>query len=280
MTEQQIKPDAGNFMHVARVSTVSADMLLIREAVFLMKHLLNLDDRQIRDVFIGWDEQEPGYPTEFIAALFHRNGMLDPSSGASNAAHSEWAEAEKRAVHSALDNDVSLPAIGASVFFQMISEQKEERLRAGRKLNGPELNPFDGHRDRYLENIRQALYLARVVLYTQMSDLIQSASASDKRISARDGMIDVFQDSGMISEHLLKRITDALIRNGHEPAGLLLDPYFAGIAETYQISLRRVVSIAVTDGLPVPSFSAAIAYYDCCRRTDLPDRFQIGETSL
>jgi 6-phosphogluconate dehydrogenase len=51
---------------------------------------------------------------------------------------------------------------------------------------------------------------------------------------------------------------------------LLLAPYFKQIADEYQQALRDVVAYAVQNGIPVPTFSAAIAYYDSYRSAVLP----------
>ena len=51
---------------------------------------------------------------------------------------------------------------------------------------------------------------------------------------------------------------------------LLLDDFFRDAIETAQPSWRRVVATAVELGLPVPGFSAALAYFDGYRRGRLP----------
>ncbi|MCY8514869.1 NADP-dependent phosphogluconate dehydrogenase, partial [Bacillus atrophaeus] len=51
---------------------------------------------------------------------------------------------------------------------------------------------------------------------------------------------------------------------------LLLDNYFKNIVESYQGALRQVISLAVSQGVPVPSFSSALAYYDSYRTAVLP----------
>ena len=45
---------------------------------------------------------------------------------------------------------------------------------------------------------------------------------------------------------------------------------FKQIADDYQQALRDVVAYAVQNGIPVPTFSAAIAYYDSYRSAVLP----------
>ena len=51
---------------------------------------------------------------------------------------------------------------------------------------------------------------------------------------------------------------------------LLLDEYFIGITKSYQEAVRDVVGIAVKAGVPIPTFSSAIAYYDSYRSATLP----------
>jgi len=50
----------------------------------------------------------------------------------------------------------------------------------------------------------------------------------------------------------------------------LLDPYFKGIVEKYQQSLRTVASTAILTGTPVPTFASAINYFDSYTAKDLP----------
>ena len=51
---------------------------------------------------------------------------------------------------------------------------------------------------------------------------------------------------------------------------MLLDDYFKDIAKKYQKAIRDVVALAVKAGIPVPSMSAAISYYDSYRAEVLP----------
>ena len=51
---------------------------------------------------------------------------------------------------------------------------------------------------------------------------------------------------------------------------LLLDKYFLYVTESYQDAVRDVVVTAVRAGIPVPTFSSALAYYDSYRSETLP----------
>ena len=67
----------------------------------------------------------------------------------------------------------------------------------------------------------------------------------------------------------LQKITDAYGRDA-DLANLLLDEYFMDITAKYQQAVRDVVSLAVQAGVPVPTFSSAIAYFDSYRAENLP----------
>ena len=51
---------------------------------------------------------------------------------------------------------------------------------------------------------------------------------------------------------------------------LLLDPYFKKALASGQEPWRKVVSLAVRHGIPVPAFRTALSYYDGYRSARLP----------
>jgi 6-phosphogluconate dehydrogenase len=53
-------------------------------------------------------------------------------------------------------------------------------------------------------------------------------------------------------------------------SNLLLDDYFRSVITSCQLSWRKVVAQAVSIGVPVPSFSTALAFYDGYRSEQLP----------
>ena len=82
-------------------------------------------------------------------------------------------------------------------------------------------------------------------------------------------------NEGELSSYLIDITKDIFTKKDEEgkylvDANLLLAPYFKQIADDYQQALRDVVAYAVQNGIPVPTFSAAIAYYDSYRSAVLP----------
>ncbi len=50
----------------------------------------------------------------------------------------------------------------------------------------------------------------------------------------------------------------------------MLEPFFKDVLNAAQQNWREVVAIAVRHGIPVPAFSASLAYYDSYRAARLP----------
>ena len=61
----------------------------------------------------------------------------------------------------ALDLGVPLPIITESVFARFISAMKDERVKASKVLNGPEVKAFDGNKEELIEAVRKALYMSK-----------------------------------------------------------------------------------------------------------------------
>jgi 6-phosphogluconate dehydrogenase len=73
----------------------------------------------------------------------------------------------------------------------------------------------------------------------------------------------------IIRSAFLGEISDAFERDPDLPA-LLLDPYFRDEIKAAEPGWRRAVAAAVQLGIPVPAYSAALAFYDGYRSERLP----------
>ena len=49
-----------------------------------------------------------------------------------------------------------------------------------------------------------------------------------------------------------------------------VEPRFRDAINTKQDAWRRVIAVAIQNGIPTPAFSASLAYYDSYRRERLP----------
>jgi 6-phosphogluconate dehydrogenase len=79
----------------------------------------------------------------------------------------------------------------------------------------------------------------------------------------------IWRGGCIIRARFLQKITEAY---GRDPglANLLLDPFFKSEIDRCQANWRKVVGIAATSGIAVPTFYSALAYYDSYRTASLP----------
>lgn len=145
---------------------------------------------------------------------------------------------------------------------------KEERQKASQYLTGPEIN-FTGNKEEAIESIRKALYMSKIASYAQGFTQMKAAS-EEKGWDLQYGDIAMnFRGGCIIRAQFLQKIKDAF-ENDKELTNLLLDPYFQDIAVNYQKDLRDTLTLAIQNGIPVPAFSGALAYFDSYRTAKLP----------
>ena len=168
----------------------------------------------------------------------------------------------------ALDLGVPLPLITESVFARVLSSLKTERVAAS-KVRPAAAAPFEGDRAAFVEAVRRALYLSKVISYAQGFAQLRTASEEYGWNLDLGTIAKIFRAGCIIRARFLQKITDAYAKDS-ALANLLLDPYFKDIAANYQASLRDVVVAAVKAGVPVPAFASAVAYFDSYRSERLP----------
>ncbi|CDM90738.1 NADP-dependent phosphogluconate dehydrogenase [Xenorhabdus bovienii] len=261
---------AGHYVKMVHNGIEYGDMQLIAEAYSLLKHSLNLSNQELADVFSDWNQGElSSYLIEITADIFRKKDeegkylvdvILDE---AANKGTGKWTS------QSSLDLGVPVTLITESVFARYISSLKDQRVAASKVLSGPEAQPFNGDKAEFIEKVRRALYLGKIVSYAQGFQQLK-ASSDEYNWDLNYGEIaKIFRAGCIIRAQFLQKITDAYNENA-AIANLLLAPYFKQVADEYQQALRDVVSYGVQNGIPTPTFSAAISYYDSYRSAVLP----------
>ena len=262
---------AGHYVKMVHNGIEYGDMQLICEAYFILKNVLGLSTDELHEVFAEWNKGElDSYLIEITADIFTKK---DEETGkplvdvildtAGQKGTGKWTS------QNALDLGVPLPIITESVFARFISAMKDERVKASQVLSGPSAEGFNGDKQELIEAVRKALYLSKIISYAQGFAQMRVASEEYNWNLNYGEIAMIFRGGCIIRAQFLQKIKDAYDRDG-QLANLLLDPYFKEIAEGYQSSLRKVISVAIEKGIPVPCFSSAIAYYDSYRTDTLP----------
>lgn len=154
------------------------------------------------------------------------------------------------------------------MFARYISSLKDQRVAASKVLTGPKAQPA-GDKAEFIEKVRRALYLGKNRFLRRGFSQLRAASEEYNWDLNYGEIAKIFRAGCIIRAQFLQKITDAYAENP-QIANLLLAPYFKQIADDYQQALRDVVAYAVQNGIPVPTFAAAVAYYDSYRAAVLP----------
>jgi 6-phosphogluconate dehydrogenase len=262
---------AGHYVKMVHNGIEYGDMQLIAESYAVLKHVLGLSNAELAKVYSKWNAGElDSYLIEITAQIF---GKQDDDTGkalvdvildrAAQKGTGKWTS------QSALDLGVPLPLITESVFARVLSSLKDERVAASGQLHGPAAKPFTGDRDAFIESVRRALYLSKIVSYAQGFAQLRAASAEYDWNLDYGTIAKIWRGGCIIRARFLQDITHAF-RDDPKLANLLLAPTFAKVAQDYQTALREVLTTAINAGVPVPCFASAVAYYDGYRTARLP----------
>lgn len=263
---------AGHYVKMVHNGIEYGDMQLIAESYDLLQSILGLSVEEMADTFAEWNKGElDSYLMEITADILTRKddqGQDGPVvdyilDAAGNKGTGKWTS------QSALDLGVPLPLITESVFARFISAYKEERIKASKILSGPAKSQISGEKAELIEKIRKALYFSKIMSYAQGFAQLRQATNEFAWDLPYGEIAKIWREGCIIRAQFLQKITDAYEKNPNLE-NLLLDDYFVGITKDYHQAVRDVVALAVQVGIPVPTFSSAISYYDSYRSERLP----------
>ncbi len=262
---------AGHFVKMVHNGIEYGDMQLIAEAYDILKNVLGMEAQELHEVFTEWNKGElDSYLIEITADIFTKTDdetgkpMVDViMDKAGQKGTGKWTS------KNALDLGVPLPLITESVFARFISSLKDERIKASKVLSGPQTENYNGDRKELIEAVRKALYMSKIVSYAQGFAQMRAASEENNWNLQFGDIAMIWRGGCIIRANFLQKIKDAYDREP-ELANLMLDPYFKEVVEGYQSALREVVAVAIKNGIAVPTFSSAVAYFDSYRTENLP----------
>jgi 6-phosphogluconate dehydrogenase len=261
---------AGHYVKMVHNGIEYGDMQMICEAYALMKGLLGMKPAEMSGVFAEWNKGIlDSFLIEITADILKQRDPVTRKpfvdvvlDAAGQKGTGKWTSTN------ALDMGVPAPTIAEAVFARCLSAVKEERVAASRILRGP-AKKYRGSKKALVQAIHDALYCSKICSYAQGFQLMRTA-AQDYGWSLKFGEIaQIWRGGCIIRAAFLQKITEAYARRP-DLANLLLDPYFNRTFKAAQANWRRVLALAAECGVPAPTFSASLAYYDGYRSARLP----------
>jgi 6-phosphogluconate dehydrogenase len=151
---------------------------------------------------------------------------------------------------------------------RQLSDLKQYRLSASH-IGGNGEKVFRGNPDTFVEQMRNALYAAMLITYSQGMSLLRVASDKYKYNLRLADIAQIWQGGCIIRAALLEKIQRAYEAKP-DLLNLLLDSGFVKDIIGRQQQLRAVVQAAVGLAIPVPGLSVSLAYMDGYRSSWLP----------
>jgi 6-phosphogluconate dehydrogenase len=265
-------PDgAGHYVKMVHNGIEYGDMQLICEAYAILKDVLGLSNLELHEVFSRWNNGElDSYLIGITAQILDK---MDPDTGrpivevildkAGQKGTGRWA------IASAVDQGATASVLYAAIEARILSSKREERLIASRVLSAPPQRPFSGDRAGLANAVEHALYASKIVNYAQGMDLLAKASEHYRWNLNLGNIVAVWRGGCIIRAQFLNRVKQAY-ENKPDLRNLMLDPFFCSVLSRSQEGWRSAISVALQNGVPVPAFSAGLAYYDSYRSPNLP----------
>jgi 6-phosphogluconate dehydrogenase len=245
------------------------DIQLICETYHIMKDLLKMSADEMSAVFAAWNETElDSYLIEITADILaykDEDGealvekILDT---AGQKGTGKWTSI------TSMEEGVPLTLIAEAVYARFLSAQKEERVRASKLYPKKPVN-FEGEKAAFLEDLRKALYAAKIISYAQGFSLMREAAKTYDWKLNLGGIALLWRAGCIIRSVFLGKIKAAFDRDP-DLSNLLLDPYFSETIKSLVESWRRVVGAAIQNGIPVPTLASALNYFDGYTSERLP----------
>jgi len=265
-------PDgAGHFVKMVHNGIEYGDMQLIAEAYDLLHRGAGLESGELAETFDSWNKGPlESFLIEITSNIFR---VKDDKSGkplvdavldkAGQKGTGKWT------AQIALDLGIPIPTLTAAVDARALSSMKEERVEASKVISGPDVPRFNGDKKAMVQDVHDALYASKICAYAQGMSLIAAGSKENKWDIDLGEMARIWKGGCIIRARFLDDIRRAFEKNA-KLKNLLLDDDFNSRVESAQEAWRRVVMNANKSGIPVPAFSASLAYFDSYRTPRLP----------
>jgi 6-phosphogluconate dehydrogenase len=261
---------AGHYVKMVHNGIEYGLMELIAETYDLMKRGLGLTNDELHVVYNKWNQGElKSYLIEITAQIFLQRDdktdkrlidmILDEAKQKGTGKWTSWG---------AMDLQVPTPTVDTAVMMRDLSGYKVERKIAAQMIHGPKTT-FKGDRDRFISQLRNALYASMIITYTQGMALLKQASNAYGYGLNLEAVARIWRGGCIIRAALLEDIRTSYQK---QPGlvNLLMDPHLSEEVMARQGDLREVVSVAANLGLPAPGLMVSLAYFDGYRSAWLP----------
>ncbi len=256
---------AGHFVKMVHNGIEYGDMQLIAESAVLLRTGLKLEAGAVADTFSAWNGQElESFLIEITADIFRIEDPEVPGGLLLDAILDRAGQkgTGRWTAEAALDFGVAIPTISAAVDARSLSANRDRRVAAAAAFRGSQDLRLEGVD---ADDIRAALYAAKIASYSQGFDLLAQASRERDYGTNLADVARIWKAGCIIRARFLDRVSDAFRYDGTGGGGvdlLALAPSFRAELIERLPSWRRVVAAAFRAGIPIPGLATSLAWFD------------------
>ena len=266
---------AGNYVKMVHNGIEYGDMQLIAEAYDVLKTVGGLSNEELAAVFTDWNAGElDSFLIQITSIIFTvKDELADGFLVDKILDKTGMKGTGKWTIQQAAELSVAAPTMAAALDARFISGLKDERVAAEAALGALGVQPpgpLPGvDKAQLVQDVREALYAAKICSYAQGYNIIRAKSAEKGWGVDLAELGRIWKGGCILRAKFLDRIKLAYQRDPELP-NLLVSPEFGPDLAAKQAAWRRVVSTAVAAGIAVPGITGSLGYFDSYRRARLP----------
>jgi 6-phosphogluconate dehydrogenase len=252
---------AGHFVKMVHNGIEYGDMQLIAEAAVLLRQGLGLAPEAVANVFAEWNRGDlESYLVEITAEIFATPDPEAPGAVLLDAILDRAGQkgTGRWTAKAALDLGVVIPTIASAVDARVQSADRDRRVEAEAAFGAGPPALLEGV---VADDVRAALFAAKIASYTQGFDLLARASKERGYETNLAEVARIWKAGCIIRARFLDRVREAFAGEGASRL-LALAPDFQRDLSQRMPAWRRVVSAAVRSGIPVPGLAASLGWFD------------------
>lgn len=261
---------SGHFVKMVHNGIEYGIMQLIAETYDFMKRGLNLNNKELQEVYAKWNQTElNSYLVEITSHIFEKNddktdkALIDEISGVAKQLGTGMWTAE-----TAMELQIPTPTINIAVTMRDLSMFEKERQEMNSVYHQP-IKSLSEKPEQLITDLGQALFVGMIFTYAQGMSLLRVASEKYDYGLELQSIARIWRGGCIIRSALLKDISHAFQIN-KDLTNLLLDTDLSQRVKKNKESLRKIVSTAALLGIPTPGLMASLSYLDAFSSAWLP----------
>ncbi|MEM1324833.1 MAG: NADP-dependent phosphogluconate dehydrogenase [Bacteroidota bacterium] len=264
------KHSSGQYVKMVHNGIEYGLMQLLSESYDLLKRVGGLDNDELHKVYQRWNEGKlRSFLVEITAAIFAQpDDLIDGDIIDSILDKAKQKGTGKWTSQNAMDLGIPVPTIDAAVSMRGLSSLKVERV-AAEDFFGIDVPTVAVDKTAFISQVEEALYFAFIITYAQGMSLLAAASEEYEYALDMEEIAKIWRGGCIIRADLLEEMRKAYAADPKLKNLLVADAFKATLSDGHA-HLRAVLTTGIKSGIPLLTFSSALAYFDAYRTARLP----------